>query len=233
MPKLSIIIPVYNEAGTLLPLITKVLAVHLAGVSKELVFIDDASTDSSASIILAQNIPEAQFIQLPKNEGKGSCVRRGIKAATGDIILVQDADLEYDPANYPELIAPILNGQTNVVFGSRFLNKNNKFLPLQFWANKLLTALTNLLYKQNLTDMETCYKVVRASLAKKLSLNSAGFEIEAEFTAKIARLGEKIVEVPVTFNPRTKIAGKKIRAKDALKTFFCLLKYRSIQKELN
>jgi glycosyltransferase involved in cell wall biosynthesis len=192
---LTVIIPVYNEKSTIAEVIEKVLAIELP-LEKEIIVIDDGSNDGTTETLQAQTESKIVFYFTPVNIGKGAAIRIGLKLAKGDIILIQDADLEYDPNDYKTLLKPILQGQTQVVYGSRFLKRNSMPL-LRRIANGYLTALTNQLYDTKLTDMETGYKVFTAQVANRLSLRANNFEIEPEITARICQIGYKIAEVPI------------------------------------
>jgi glycosyltransferase involved in cell wall biosynthesis len=225
--KLSIIIPVYNEQQTVATLLGRVRRVKLPqGIKKEIIIVDDGSTDESRKIIrqLKRKFPEIKTHLSIVNLGKGAAIRFGIKHATGDLILIQDADLELDPKEYVNLIAPVLKGKANIVYGSRFLKKNSKISAKTIWANRLLTDLTNILYGSNLTDMETAYKLFRADILKKLYLRCVEFDFEPEVTAKVRQLGYQIYEVPISYNPRRVDEGKKISTKDGLDAVSTLLK---------
>lgn len=226
---LTVIIPVYNEKTTIAEVINKVAAVDIP-LEKEIIVIDDGSTDGTTEILQAHHKSRIVFYFTPVNVGKGAAVRIGLKLAKGDIILIQDADLELDPNEYKLLLQPILEGQTEVVYGSRFLKKNK--VPLvRRAANGALTSLTNRLYKTNLTDMETAYKVFTANVAKKLSLQANRFEFEPEITARISQAGYKITEVAISYRPRTKFEGKKINWKDGVKAMWMLCKCRLEKKK--
>ena len=229
--KISIIVPVYNEEKTLAKILDKLVSVDL-NLKKEILIIDDGSKDNTKKVALdyikkkKQKNIEFKFY-LKKNGGKGSAVRQGIKLATGDIITIQDADLEYNPEDYKLLITPIINGTASVVYGSRILNKNNEIGYFVYYlGNKFLTLLTKLLYFSGITDMETCYKVFRADIIKSIPLKSNKFDIEPEITAKILRKGVKIKEIPISYSPRTIEEGKKINWKDGLHAILVLLKWR-------
>jgi glycosyltransferase involved in cell wall biosynthesis len=226
--KLSVVIPVYNERPWLGELVRRVEAVP---VPKEIIIIDDASTDGTREVLqeLAGR-PGIRVFYQPHNQGKGAALRTGFKHATGDVILVQDADLEYDPVNYPRLLRPILDGRADVVYGSRFLGREHRVL--YFWhsvANKLLTTLSNMFTNLKLTDMETCYKVFRREVLAGLNLKSDRFGFEPEVTAKVARWRDptwRVYEVPISYAGRTYADGKKIRLRDALVALYCIVRYR-------
>lgn len=224
--KLSVIIPCYNEVKTVRTVVERVLAVNEAD---EVVIVDDGSTDGTRDILpeLEKEMGIVRVVYHQHNQGKGAAVRTGIEAATGDIILIQDADQEYDPRDYPTLLRPLREGITEVVYGSRFLGGPRK--AMFFWnmvANRTLTLLTNVLYNSILSDMETCYKVFKADLIKGIRLRSTGFEIEPEVTAKILKRGHRIYEVPISYNGREWHEGKKIKWYDFFIAVWTLLRYR-------
>jgi len=224
--KLSIVIPVYNEKDTVLELIRRVRAVALP-LEREIVIVDDFSTDGTRDLIRGLEGPDARVLFQPKNMGKGAALKAGFAAATGDIVLVQDADLEYDPAEYPALLAPILDGRADVVYGSRFLSGPHRVLL--FWhsvGNKILTAFSNMVTNLNLTDMETCYKVFRREVLAGITLKSGRFGFEPEFTVKVAKLKCRIYEVPISYSGRDYAEGKKITWKDGLAALWHILRYR-------
>ena len=226
--KLSIIIPVYNEKETVLKLLERVKAVQ---VDKEIILIDDGSDDATRDILkgLASERDADGRIKVifhERNMGKGSAIRTGLKEVTGDIVLVQDADLEYDPTDYPKLIEPIISGKASVVYGSRILGKAPTRSLIFHYGVRFLSFLTNLLYKSKITDEATCYKVFHVSVLKSIKLKCRRFEFCPEITAKILKNGHKIYEVPVTYNPRTYREGKKINWKDGLAAIWTLMKYR-------
>jgi glycosyltransferase involved in cell wall biosynthesis len=224
---LSVIIPVYNEVKSIQEIIHRVQAVQLAS---EIIVVDDGSTDGTrAQLALMEGNNNLRVILHEKNMGKGSAVRTGIAAAGGEVLLIQDADLEYDPREYPNLLKPIQDGIADVVYGSRFLGAARR--PILFWnmvANKILTFMTNILYNNILSDMETGYKVFRRSVIENLPLRAKRFDFEPEFTAKMLKRHMRIYEVPITFNPREYSEGKKIKLKDAFEAVWALLKYRFV-----
>lgn len=227
--KLSVIMPAYNERRTIEEIVKRVLAVELPGMTKELIIIDDASSDGTADILKTMDGRDGirVFTQSP-NQGKGAAVARGFREATGDILLIQDADLEYDPAEYPSLLGPILRGDAEVVYGSRFQGSPHGQRVLYFWhsvGNKMLTLLSNAVTDLNLTDMETCYKAFTRDVAKQLDLRSKRFGVEPEMTCKIARLRVRIYEVPISYHGRTYAEGKKIGLKDAVQAAWTILRY--------
>ena len=230
--KISIIIPAYNEELTIVGVVERVLKVELPWLEKEIIIVDDGSQDHTAMMIaeLQKQHPEQiKTCCLPINLGKGAAVRFGLFFATGDIVLIQDADLELNPEEYPLLLTPILNHQAVVVYGSRFLNRTNKIPLYNRLANGFLTSLTNVLFRSHLTDMATAYKVFRSQVIKNLTLRSARFEFEPEVTAKLLLGGCKIVEVPVRYNSRNVMQGKKIGWIDGAEYIYTLLKYRFLK----
>jgi glycosyltransferase involved in cell wall biosynthesis len=226
--KISIVIPVYNEAATVGAVIDKVRTLDLgADVEKEIIVVNDGSSDATRESLRPwENVAGVRVHHSPVNLGKGSSVRIGFSFATGDIITIQDADLELDPAEYKHLIQPILDGSADVVYGSRFAGKGRKG-KLTFWlANKALAALTNTLYNASLTDIETCYKVFRADVIPQLKLKGNRFEIEPELTAQLLKHGFRIKELPIGYSPRTHDEGKKINWKDGFGAVWMLVTQR-------
>jgi glycosyltransferase involved in cell wall biosynthesis len=227
---LSIVMPVYNEKDTLFEIIRRVLEVPVE-LEKELVLVDDCSKDGTRGLYpqLAARFPGAsiRLVQHEVNQGKGAAVRAGFAAARGDVVLIQDSDLEYDPKDYPKLLKPILDGRADVVYGSRFVG-GDEHRVLYFWhylGNKFLTLLSNVFTNLNLTDMETCYKVFRAEVLRNMRLRSDRFGIEPEMTAKVARGRWRIYEVGISYSGRSYEEGKKITWKDGLKALYCIVRY--------
>jgi len=241
--KISILIPVYNERATLRELLRRVRAVDLSfataqpiyaptplQIEKEIVVVDDGSSDGSQAI-LREEAQQGDLVIVfhAQNQGKGAAVRSAIRSATGDVLLIQDADLEYDPRDLPNVLLPIIEGRADVVYGSRFLGGPRK--AMLFWhmiANKLITLMTNLLYDAILSDVETCYKAFRADVIKTIPLRAQRFEIEPEITAKVLKRGYRIYEVPISYTGREYDEGKKIGMKDAFEAVGALLRYRFV-----
>ncbi len=222
--KLSIIIPVYNEKNSIRNILGLVKNVDIGNISKEIIIVDDFSTDGTRDIL--KRLKGYKIAYHKKNQGKGAAIRTGLGHATGDIIIIQDADLEYDPNEYPKLLAPILAGKTKVVYGSRFLNDHKPKYWFNYVGNIALTAATNILYGGSITDMETCYKVFRREVLQNIKLKARRFDFEPEITAKILKQGYKIYEVPIWYQCRDYSEGKKIHWTDGLKAVFYLLRYR-------
>jgi len=229
LPCLTVIIPCYNEEKTILEILTRVLNQPLV---REVFLIDDCSTDESRKI--AESVFDKRLVVdvNESNVGKGSCVRKGFELATSKYVLIQDADLEYSPEEYPRLLQPLIDGRADAVFGSRFLTFESR-RALYYWhrvGNKLLTTISNMLTNLDLTDMETCYKVISIDFAKKLRIQESRFGIEPELTAKLAKLGARVYEVPISYQGRTYAEGKKITWKDGFRAIFCICKYNLSRK---
>jgi len=223
MPKLSVIVPVYNEEGTISQVIEKINAVN---IDKEIIVVDDSSTDGSGSILRGLQYPNLKVIHHSTNRGKGAAVVTGLSQASGEYVIVQDADLEYDPQDCVKLVDCAVKNNLPVVYGSRF---KQSWKVTSFWhylVNSFLTSFTNILFGASLTDMETCHKLIRLDLAKGLDLQAKRFEIEPEITAKILKKGYKIIEVPISYKGRSYNEGKKIGWKDGIKALWYLIKLR-------
>jgi len=226
-PLLSVVMPVYNEKKTIEEIIPRVLAVPLR---IELIVVDDGSTDGTRDLLTALNQKYPfKLIFQPKNGGKGNALKRGFQEVAGDLVVIQDADLEYSPEEFPELISLICEGRADVVYGSRFLGRHRVFLFTHYAGNRLLTLITNVMYNTMLTDMETCYKVMRTEVLRSFSLESDGFGIEPEMTAKIFKRGYRVYEIPITYDGRGYEEGKKITWRDGVVALWVLLKYRSTE----
>jgi glycosyltransferase involved in cell wall biosynthesis len=225
-PLLSILVPVYNEEATVGAVLGRLSSVPLP-VAREIIVINDGSTDGTRSVLDRLDVrPEVRIVHAEANRGKGGAIRLGLERARGDIIAIQDADLELDPAQLADLIVPILQQTSGVVYGSRFLAGTPDAPAMTIAANAILTGLTNLLFGSQLTDMETCYKIMRTDIARSLGLTANRFDIEPEITAKLLRAGHRICELPVRFEPRSRAAGKKIGWRDGLQAVQTLLRYR-------
>lgn len=224
--KISIVVPVFNEEKTVELLLRKVAHVSLKGLKKEIIVVDDGSTDGTREILRRIRMQGMKVLLHDKNRGKGAALRTAFPNTTGDIVLIQDADLEYDPNDYVKLLVPILEGVADVVYGSRFQGLRRVFLYWHFVGNKFLTFVTDLLYNTNLTDMETCYKVFRGDVIRSIRLRSDRFEIEPEMTAKVLKRGYRLYEVPITYRGRDFVEGKKITWKDGFSALWTLFVYR-------
>jgi glycosyltransferase involved in cell wall biosynthesis len=223
-PVLSVVMPAYNERATIEEIVARVLAVPLR---TELIVVDDCSTDGTREILerLKQQCGFKLLLQ-DRNQGKGAALRRGFDEVTGDLVVIQDADLEYSPEEYPDLIDLICTGRADVVYGSRFLGRHRVFMYTHYLGNRLLTFITNALYNTMLTDMETCYKVMRVEVLRSMQLQSNGFGIEPELTAKIFKRKYRVYEIPITYDGRGYEEGKKITWRDGVTALGVLLKYR-------
>ncbi len=224
--KLSIVIPVYNEKNTVEELIRRVQGVD-AGLNKEIIIVDDGSTDGTGEILNRMKQPNIKVVRHSRNQGKGAALHTGFSEAEGDIILVQDADLEYDPKEFPKLLEPVLDGRADAVYGSRFLGGPHRVL--YFWhyiGNRFLTAFSNMLSNLNLSDMETCYKVFKKDILDRITLKSKRFGFEPEITLKLAKLKARIYEVPISYSGRDYSEGKKIGWKDGLAAVFHIIRFK-------
>ncbi len=227
--KLSVIVPVYNEEDTIEEIVARVLAVEIADVEKELIIVDDGSSDGTRRAIDAsawRSDPRIHVRENAINLGKGAAIRLGLKFADGEVILIQDADLELDPRDYPVLLAPLMKGEADIVYGSRFLREAPALSLQARLANWLLTAVTNVLFFARLTDMETGYKVFRRESLRGIRLRCVGFDFEPEFTARLLLAGARIQEVPISYNPRRTEDGKKIRWVDGVDALWVLVRCR-------
>ena len=223
-PLLSVVMPVFNETGTVEEIIRRVTAVP---IRTQLIVVDDCSTDGTRDILsrLQRELGFTLLLQ-PENRGKGAALRTGFASVRGDLVVIQDADLEYSPEEFPALIELICDGRADVVYGSRFLGRHRVFLYTHYLGNRFLTLLTNILYNTMLTDMETCYKVMRTEVLRSMSLHSSGFGIEPELTAKIFKRGYRVYEVPISYDGRSYEEGKKIGWRDGFVALWVLLKFR-------
>ena len=229
--KLSIIIPVYNEEKTILKVISKVKNQKLNKIKKEIIIVDDFSKDGTGKILSGLKNKDIKIFFHEKNQGKGAAIRTGLRHATGDVILIQDADLEYDPKEYPKLLKPIMDGKAKVVYGSRIeaiRRKIESMYKLHYFGNVFLTIVTNVLYGSKITDMETGYKLFRREVIKNIRLRARRFDFEPEITAKILKRGYRIEEIPIDFTGRKFREGKKITWRDGIKALLYLIKYRFV-----
>lgn len=231
MNTVSILIPVYNEARFLTQVLDRVEAVDFCGLQKQIILVDDGSTDGTLEILKAyENRAPYQVFYHQRNQGKGAALRTALQHASGDIIVIQDADLEYDPIDYPELLQVILDGKADVVYGSRLTAGKpvRAFNVLHYFGNKFLTLMTNLLYNTTLTDMETCYKAFRAEVIKPIRIRANRFDFEPEITAKVLKKKVRLFEAPISYNGRNFDEGKKITWRDGLSAMWTLCKYRFV-----
>lgn len=227
MKKVTILMPCFNEEATIAIILERVLKASVLGLEKEIIVVDDGSTDKSFAILNTYADRAIRLIHLEKNRGKGAAIEAGLKAATGDILLLQDADLEYDPAEYEKLLKPILDNKADVVYGSRFITESAHRV-LYFWhsvGNRFLTLLSNMFNDINLTDMETGFKVFRKSILTHLTFQENRFGFEPEITAKIAKKRCRIYEVGISYHGRTYEEGKKVNWKDGFRAVYCIVKY--------
>lgn len=230
--KLSILIPVFNESKTLKKILARIEKVDLGDIRKEIIIIDDGSTDGSREIIKKLGRKYVRIFQ-PRNQGKGAALKAGINAATGDFIIFQDADMEYNPEDYIKLLQPILGNKADITFGSRFENqkfvlfgKNRIIHPTHYIGNKFLTFAFNLLYGTKLKDVEPCYKMFKSNILKNVNVASNGFEYDIELMCRLVKKGHKIIQIPIRYSPRGFHEGKKINWKDGIAAFLIMLKYR-------
>jgi glycosyltransferase involved in cell wall biosynthesis len=222
--KLSVVVPIYNEKATIHTILERIEQTEF---EKEIILIDDFSTDGTREILQNEYATKHTLLLHPHNMGKGAALRTGFKHVSGDVVIIQDADLEYDPSEYAKILGPIIQGRADVVYGSRFLGGPHR--AIYFWhyvGNKFMTLLSNAFNNINLTDMETCYKAFRAEILKDMKFRSQRFGFEPEFTAKVARRRLKIFEVPISYYGRTYEEGKKITWKDAISALYCIVRYR-------
>lgn len=226
--KLTIIVPVYNERNTIKEILRRVRAVDLGEIAKEIIVVDDASTDGSADILKMEEDSTIKVLHHPKNMGKGAAVRTGLEHMTGDFMVIQDADLEYDPEDYRALLAPMLKKKAEVVYGSRFSGEHRDMLFWHMLGNKLLSLATNILYNTTISDMETCYKMFWRGALEGITIKSNGFNFEPEITAKILKKRIRVYEVPISYAGREYKEGKKITWKDGFLAFWTLIKYRFV-----
>ncbi len=228
--RLSVVIPVYNECNTIEAIVARVRSVEITGIEgKELVLVDDGSSDGTRDKLaeLEKAYDDVRVILHAKNQGKGAALRTGFRECTGDVVIIQDADLEYDPNEYPRLVEPILDGRADVVYGSRFIGGESHRV-LYFWhmvGNRFLTLMSNMMTNLNLTDMETCYKVFRREVIRDITIEEDRFGFEPEITAKLAKRGVRIYEVGISYNGRTYDEGKKIGWRDGVRALYCIAKY--------
>ncbi|MCI0423074.1 MAG: glycosyltransferase family 2 protein [Acidobacteria bacterium] len=225
-PKLTVVIPVYNERNSLQEIIQRVQSVP---IEKEIILVDDFSSDGTRDLLRDLEKQKFKVLYHEKNMGKGAALRTGFQQATGEFVIVQDADLEYDPNDYPKLLQPILDGKADVVYGSRFSGGRSNMTSLHTLGNLFLTGMTNLLYRASITDMETCYKLFKRATIQGVRIDSNRFNFEPEITAKILKRGLRIVEVPISYSGRSFSEGKKITWRDGFSAVWTLIKYRFVE----
>lgn len=226
--RLSIIIPVYNEKASIKEILDRVKGADIGEIEKEIITVDDFSTDGSREILKDEEEKGLKVLYHDRNMGKGATIRTALGHSTGDLILIQDADLEYDPEDYNKLLTPILKGKADVVYGSRFTGERRNMLFWHWVGNRFLTLITNILYNTTLSDMETCYKLFKADVIKKIRIRSNRFDFEPEITAKILKKGIRIYEVPISYTGREFEEGKKITWRDGFSALWTLVKYRFV-----
>jgi len=225
--KLSVVVPVFNERNTLVEILRRMRSVELPdGIEREIIVVDDGSEDGTRDVLKQLGDSTVRVLMHERNRGKGAAVRTGFEHVSGDYVLVQDADLEYDPEDWPKLLAPVIRGRARVVYGSRFTGERRNMMFLHWVGNRMLSLTTNILYNTTLSDMETCYKLIDADLVAQLKLRADHFDIEPEITAKILRRGVRIYEVPISYAGREFDEGKKITWRDGFAALWTLVKYR-------
>jgi glycosyltransferase involved in cell wall biosynthesis len=224
---LSVIVPVFNERSTVAEVIRRIRAVRLP-VDVEVIVVDDGSTDGSDKVLAAVGDSTVRILHHPENKGKGAAIRTGLEVVRGDLVLIQDADLEYDPADWSRLLDPVLRGKALVVYGSRFTGERKNMLPLHWIGNRFLSLMTNILYSSTLSDMETCYKLFDRRVLEGMTIDSDRFDFEPEITAKVMRRGHRIYEVPISYAGREMSEGKKITWRDGFGSLKALVKYRFV-----
>lgn len=226
--KLSVIVPVFNERNTVVEILRRMRAVDLP-IDREFVVVDDGSDDGTRAVLTQLADSTVKIVSHPQNRGKGAAIRTGLEHVTGDLVLIQDADLEYDPDDWSRLLAPMLKGRAQVVYGSRFTGEHRNMLFLHWAGNKSLSLLTNLLYNTTLSDMETCYKLFDRDVLRGITVKSDRFDFEPEITAKVLRKGIRIYEVPISYAGREFDEGKKITWRDGFAALYALVKYRFVE----
>jgi glycosyltransferase involved in cell wall biosynthesis len=226
--RLSVIVPVYNERNTVAEIVRRMRSVELP-IEREIVIVDDGSEDGTRDVLTQLGDSTVRVVKHAVNRGKGAAIRTGLENATGDVMLVQDADLEYDPEDWPKLLAPVLKGRAHVVYGSRFTGERRNMLFLHWVGNRFLSLVTNILYNSTLSDMETCYKLFERDVLDGIQLQAERFDFEPEFTAKILRRGIRIYEVPISYAGREPHEGKKITWRDGITALWTLVKYRFVK----
>ena len=226
--RLSVIVPVFNERNTVAEIVRRMRSVELP-IEREIVIVDDGSEDGTRDVLTQLGDSTVRVVKHAVNRGKGAAIRTGLEHATGDVVLVQDADLEYDPEDWPKLLAPVLKGRASVVYGSRFTGERRNMLFLHWVGNRFLSLVTNALYNSTLSDMETCYKLFERDVLNGIQLQAERFDFEPEFTAKILRRGTRIYEVPISYAGREPHEGKKITWRDGVTALWTLVKYRFVK----